>query len=881
MQNSFNRIKDFYRKYPGVCFWTLVVLSILPVSLIKVHDIDIWWHMQSGRSVFELFSWPDFSQYYFTPVKQSVSSLRTTWLGDILFHLIYAASGDIGLQFVRLFAVLTACFLVRSQVGNQYKGWHLLLLVLLIVGTYQKQLIRNSLFALFLVPLILWIWHQIRVMGKIKYLWFYPVILGVWSCLHGSYLLGFGLLVLLFTGDTLDILRGVTTGTKRLVVKYIVVITLSFIAISLWNPTTQKYYSVSRLIKIITPVHTNEQLETDEQNQTDSGNKIQRSDEQDINIGIAVLRGLNRMIFDTSKQTNVSGDFVSPFDRLDRPFVWVALFSGLVGLFVIGFMARPVRFSIIIPYFGVLLAGMGYVRFCGYIPLVTAAFIFHAAGNSEIRPILSITWFSKLNWLIVMVGICLIWSSGLYHYPFAIGTRLHDFGLGRIPTYSNKVPDAVLKEFKNHKVFNTMSSGGYLLYRWFPEKKVFVDGFFAPHQPLVLEHLYSLGRKGTNPDFLYDEYGIDVAIAEHTRGSVLMTFFNSENWYVKYMDTGMVCFVYKPDFQSNIELPEILINPDEMERFIFTFKKHIAASLHTVPNTLYQKGRIKDANDFSVKYEMFLKNTEKLIDPDFITMTHQLKNDSEAAYGQINTKAQYHEYQQYVAIEAEEYKKVIDSGLKVIEINPERLTIAMNVAMAYSRIGMYGKSRQLFEKIVKSAEKTQPRFITDHKKNISKMYLLLSSTAKQNKEYIDSYQYAQEANIIDNQLFSDTKLYKTGMDIINDLNNLDQKDLALMLLGLMEKKFVSSGFWLNDMAWQLVITNPDYLNLEKAREYAQMAVGIFKKNQANILDLAYDTLAEIAFRQGDYQNACQYIKTALKAAPDQRKKNYTKRFNCD
>jgi len=872
---SFEHLEKIYQKRPGLYFLSFLVLLVLPVSFVKVHDIDIWWHMQCGKTVFELFAWPDFSDYYFTPVTQNTSTLRTTWLGDVLFFLIHSVSGDIGLQALRLSAVLTACLLVRSQAGKEYKGWHLLLLILLVAGTYQKQLIRNSLFALFLVPLLFWVWYQIHTKEKINYLWFYPLILGIWSSLHGSYLLGFGLVILILTGDSIDILRGISEGSRQQIIKYIAVIVLSFIAISLWNPTTKKYYNISRLITVFKSVQSNEQIENSPDIQ------VPGSEKRDVGTLTSFLRNLNTTIFDTSGQTSISADFLSPFDRLNRLYVWVALLSGVLGLFIIGLMIRPVRFSNVFPFIMILLAGMGYLRLCGYIPLVTAAVVFHAAGKSEINSILSDVKLSKISWMLLPVIICLVWSIGVYHYPVALGTRLHDFGAGRISTYSNRCPDAVFKEYRDHKVFTTMSTGGYLLYKWYPEKKVFVDGFFAPHESKVMEHLQLMTKQGTDPDFLYTEYGIDVALVEHTRGSVSKTFFNSENWYVRYVDTGMICFVYKPDFDSDIQLPEVWIDPDEIKCLPLSFKKHIAASLHTIPNTLYRKGRIKDAINFSSKYDSLLNKTQRLINPAFIVMTHQLRNASETVYGQVNTKAQFYEYQHNQAIEAEDFTKVIDSGLKIIEINPERLSVAMNIATAYAKMGFFKKSRLMFEKMIVSAKESQSSFVIDNKKIISKMLLMLSATARQNNNYIESYQLAERANDTDTILFSDTKLYETGIKVVNKLNKADQKNQALILLDLMKEKFGASGRWLNDMAWQLFITQPGHENLENARIYAQMAVEIFEKEQNNILDLAYDTLAEITFRQGDHRQACQYLKKARMHAPDWRKINYDHRFDCE
>ena len=43
----------------------------------------------SNIGVYLLGDFPDFSDYYFTPVKENATaSLRYTWLGDIIFYLL-------------------------------------------------------------------------------------------------------------------------------------------------------------------------------------------------------------------------------------------------------------------------------------------------------------------------------------------------------------------------------------------------------------------------------------------------------------------------------------------------------------------------------------------------------------------------------------------------------------------------------------------------------------------------------------------------------------------------------------------------------------------------------------------------------------------------
>ena len=78
-----------------------------------------------------------------------------------------------------------------------------------------------------------------------------PPLIGVWGCMHGSYLLGFGLTGLLFLGDWIDSLRGLNAGKKKFVIQYSAVIAVSFALISAWNPLTSQFFSIQAIKNFI------------------------------------------------------------------------------------------------------------------------------------------------------------------------------------------------------------------------------------------------------------------------------------------------------------------------------------------------------------------------------------------------------------------------------------------------------------------------------------------------------------------------------------------------------------------------------------------------------------------------------------------------------
>ena len=74
------------------------------------------------------------------------SELRWEWLGDMALYFCYMLLGSFGLQILVVACVLLASFFVIKSGSDRLGGWTLLLLVAVCLGTYQLQLLRNSLF---------------------------------------------------------------------------------------------------------------------------------------------------------------------------------------------------------------------------------------------------------------------------------------------------------------------------------------------------------------------------------------------------------------------------------------------------------------------------------------------------------------------------------------------------------------------------------------------------------------------------------------------------------------------------------------------------------------------------------------------------------------
>ena len=288
---------------------------------------------------------------------------------------------------------------------------------------------------------------------------------------------------------------------------------------------------------------------------------------------------LNNSIWPEIASQPRSGDFLSPFDRLDYLPVPVSFAFGFVALFDLLFWSRRCRFSLLLPLAGTFAIGMAYFRLTGYIAAVGFCTM---ALNSDGRTVGVALIFRRCTWASVSASV--LWALALYQAVFTgavpelIGEPNYVFGLGKIPTYDDRVCDYVRKCYSEKNVFTTVVSGSFALFKWYPGKKVFIDGFFAPH-PFSLWKDYKEVTTSQNPDLLHDRYGVELALVEHDRSDWNMTFLNGKSWQPVAIGLGDVLYRYQPNRSS--EMPVLFFELPEVGRMPRYFRQTLAYNYYS------------------------------------------------------------------------------------------------------------------------------------------------------------------------------------------------------------------------------------------------------------------------------------------------------------
>ncbi len=880
-------LKD-YKSY----LFFILVLFVLPVSFIKIYDCDVWWHMQLGRSMLENFGLPDYSRFYFTPVNHSYSDLRYTWLGDIVLFGLHWLGNDLALQFLVLAVVIFSCYLLRDVCGNKFGWWNLLALMFFVIGTYQKQLVRNSLFALVFATAIFWLWHQVRFQDKEKRIWFFPLLIGLWGCIHGSYLFGFGIAVLIFSGDWIDSIRGANPGRKRLSLQYLSVIVVSFIAISAYNPLTAHYFGPDAIKRLFSAELGSEKIivKNDKDDSVEASISVSNGENQSYalqtgyfspsGIDLRMLEDfperaklfLNSLLFKPSDTILPSGDFVSPFDMVHRFYIKVCFFMGLAGFVFLTVFSKPIRFSHMFPFLATLVAGMGYVRLAGYIPIVATATIFIAARNGEFTLKINERW-AKLLSICALAALYINFASG-FKYP--IGTEFHSFGAGRIPVFSEESAERILEDFPRKKVFTTIMNGGYLLYEWYPDKKVFIDGFFLPHTYDLLYDYSKLIKGELSADELNRKYGVEIAVVEQTNRELIASFTGNPNWHVRFMDKGTIVYEYGIDDYDSVPPPEILGGERQLAGLPSEFLDCFSENLMLIQGSYAKKGRLKDLNYFRKKYSGLIEKLTFRIDADETRDLDSAIDYYSEIYGSVNTKTIQYEMLHIDAFKRNDFDLAVEYGLMVLEEMPERPLVLVNLSVVFAKRKEIAKSIEYLDRAFVAREKDLS-FWNENRAYIARHCTELAGSEKSDVQFLSAYKLFGMAYNIDSSIISKEKLYETGMGMAKEKSSEGISVQGYEILKKMEVDFPEDGIVYNNIAW-LILTNRNMVfdGPEVAKDYAKKAVRLLERDENPFLYLAYNTMAEACYQVKDYESMRIYEEKALSAAPDQMKKGYRK-----
>lgn len=545
-------LKLFYLSF----FYLFFMVLTAPILLREIHANDLWKALYSGRYLWIFHQFPSHATFSFSPVLDFLPRNSFNWLGNLVFILLQATAGLLGQQALRVVIVVFAVVVVHSILNFDSHPALLFILVMFTYGLVQKTHLRTAIFSVGFTPVLIWIWYQYYYCQRRQWLYAIPVVMILWSNMHGSYLVGIGLLFLLFAGSFLN--RSVDNDAGSDVVKLTLVFGLVVLGVTFVKPypdyqTYNKFSQLTgRLAASIGLVDGSaSQGSTDRSGAThifgapgnaESG-KTENGPEEPSYV-YRTVKSYLQTVFKMEGQFR-SAEFAFPYEHTKFLFVRAGFVIAAVGVLSFIFVPFPLRLDLLLVSLGSILLGLGYLRTVAYIPMVLIPVIFIRKKQGDFDDLIT----KKVVVVTSLVSLLAIWiltGNVLFlgytnSVTLLTGNPHHNLGIGTVPRFNDRSAEWILANYPNSRFYNSYNVGGFLIWKWWPYKKVFLDSKFSAYDPKFQQQLISQPLPKTLKD-----HKLDFAVLELTSPWSLNYFLPSPDWALLRQDEALLVFRRNP-----------------------------------------------------------------------------------------------------------------------------------------------------------------------------------------------------------------------------------------------------------------------------------------------------------------------------------------------
>lgn len=533
---------DPRRRGDGMLFGFLILVLALLASASPIRNYDYWWHLATGSWIIDNGSIPHQDLFSFTAGGEPW--IDHEWLFQVLAYAGHQAIGPAGLVVVKILLVLALCVVVIRQLKREGHGpsGAAVLLVPALLGASFRFDVRPELATLLLMPAIICLIMEARRRDRARPLLAIPLLVALWANLHpGVVLMPAVLMIGMVVALTMQFVdRQRSSGEERAVARRftlrLALLTGSVAVAVLINPSIHRLYAVPFKVSEILASLPWPNLEW------------ARPQFADFPLFWIVLP--------------IAALIVLLGIRRADPVATPAML--LVGCLATAHLRNIGLFFVLLP-----LGIAGPLR--AVIESIKTMRLHRAATvGGRIRP----------GFISAGVVILAAFPLLLYLPPRPI------LGLGIAPT--NEVSAAVDfldREGVGRRMYNDVRFGGYLIWRRFPDHRVFIDGRNELYPDLM--HDIAAGMDGSDGwGALLDRHDIDSAFLRYPPTlqkvqypaidggepredlrAFSAAYFPKERWALVYWDDEAMIFLRRLPENENViaRLEYQAIHPDDWQ----------------------------------------------------------------------------------------------------------------------------------------------------------------------------------------------------------------------------------------------------------------------------------------------------------------------------
>lgn len=545
---------------------------------IPLHNYDFWWHLATGKYIVENKSLPQNDPFSYTTLdttsKRKEAILKGNWLSEAIFYKIYIIGKEKGIIILR--SLLLLSFLIVAFINVREQNLSDLPALILTAGVFSVAITfpgeRPQLFTFLIFSVVYYLLEGLRI-NRSRKAYLIPVLVMVLSNMHPGYIVCILLITIYLAGE--GVRRLLRRDDKESIFYRLLAIWSLTIISSLLNPN-----------------------------------------------GVTMLAGLFAIHGDYTKGIV---EFMPPFHLyLNKitPFNYSYITFLLLSILSLRYVRKIglTHMSLLAVF---TLMSLVAIRYEIYYMCVTAPILARIGINMKDEKIFKNLFErlhireSFLNIATCIIGIFLLFNS------FIVFAR-YDYRSDTFSSFPKDAADFLSNVEIKGNMFNEYGFGGYLIWRLYPDKKVFIDG--RGLEPAAYKEYQIVAYAAESPaaswQGIIKRYNISHIIMPPLshHGAIyplVEKLLESEDWVLIYSDHLSMIFL-RNDFQNTSIIKNHTIDKSRgLQTIVVQATAKAMANkinpyfLITVGKVFFKMGKLDDAEKaFIMAYERDPKNSE-------------------------------------------------------------------------------------------------------------------------------------------------------------------------------------------------------------------------------------------------------------------------------
>lgn len=663
------------------------------LSLKEVVSSDVGFDLKGGEYIFQNHRVPVYDPFSYTASHHVY--LDSHWLFQLVLFIIYSLSGVSGIILFKTL-VLLATFVLIFRIGYK-REYHIIfvifsLLCFLIVN--ERSLVRSEIMTFLFLALYLYILHQYKY-RRTKWVLLLPVLQMIWVNMHGLFVLG---IVLLFIYDFSEFILAkiklpygwndeyTITGKS-----YFNLCIITFLSIAACFITPYGYRGLFYSLYLFKEIGANAGLIV--KNVTELMPPFSKYNPGAIQIisfyKLLILASISSFLLNFKRL------------RLSHLFIYCAFFylsllaNRNIALFAI--ICMPImaintseaflRTAPFIhqPFDAPRPKGRGLLRV-----ILSGAFYPALKGwawrRRMYQRLKAVAKFSYAFFFIAFLSFAVFFSyhviSNKYYVQRGDTTRF-GFGFSKL-----EFPEDAIGFIKENNIcgpiFNTSKFGGYLIWKFYPDRKVFIDGRWEVYGEDFV-HAYALSLSDYRIfSALVKRYHINCVLLEN-RLSLCSRLYKEKDWVLVYLDGLAAIFVKNAPINQNI------INKYRLD--LASLDQKLRGDLPSLPE-----------DNKKAPIGVLAEQTISHLNKAYFFKEAGLYNLAQHEYEKA-LKSKLYLVEGYnglgmVYLAKGEDKEAIASFNKAVKANPGFAFSYFNLGIVYAKLGMFDEAIKCFQKTV-------------------------------------------------------------------------------------------------------------------------------------------------------------------------------------